>query len=209
MPWPMVHFAVSDKLSNGKPTDALLLGSIAPDAIHMRGTTTKEQKGATHLVQHNRLPSAQAVAERMQLELSRRADRLWRDFVIGYFSHIYTDARWTDTIYAAFEVAYPGGQQTIRKTYNFEMSQLEFGLMRSQPHAEQWLSLLQQCGGYGLDPLVSEHEVLACRDSKLEWLRDPGREPGIDPVYFPLDTVERFIEDTACEWQVLLRQAGL
>lgn len=40
MPWPMVHFAVSEEVTSGKASPCLLLGSIAPDAIHARGEIT-------------------------------------------------------------------------------------------------------------------------------------------------------------------------
>lgn len=52
MPLPMVHLAIAvqaHKLISSEPTPAFLLGSIAPDAIHMRPNTTRNDKQKTHL----------------------------------------------------------------------------------------------------------------------------------------------------------------
>ena len=40
----------------------------------------------------------------------------WKDFVVGYFTHIYMDVRWTDTIYTEFERTYVG-DGGIRRTH--------------------------------------------------------------------------------------------
>lgn len=49
MPWPMVHFSIAEQLWNQNPSPEFLLGSIAPDAIHMREGSTRQDKGRTHL----------------------------------------------------------------------------------------------------------------------------------------------------------------
>ncbi|MGF7050649.1 hypothetical protein J2T13_005199 [Paenibacillus sp. DS2015] len=54
MPWPMVHFAISNILYEDNPTRSLLLGSIAPDAIHVRSQITREEKGVTHSLQSHK-----------------------------------------------------------------------------------------------------------------------------------------------------------
>ncbi len=104
----MVHFAISDILFDGDPSPNLLIGSIAPDAIHIRGQIAREEKGATHLVHNDKLPAEEMFMEKCQEYLLKRSDPEWKDFVIGYFSHIYADARWTDTVYSDYEKAYTG-----------------------------------------------------------------------------------------------------
>lgn len=44
MPWTMVHLAISDQIYTGDSSPNLLLGSISPDAIHMRGKITREDE---------------------------------------------------------------------------------------------------------------------------------------------------------------------
>lgn len=62
-------------------------------------------------------------------------DREWKDFILGYFAHIYADLRWTDTVYAEFERNYTGEPKNIRTIYNREMSQLEFHLLKNEEGA--------------------------------------------------------------------------
>lgn len=95
MPWPMVHLAVSDQLFSEDASPALLLGSIAPDAVHIRGNVSREEKGATHLVCNNQMPDFEFIMEKCTEYGGKRSEIEWRHFVLGYFSHIYTDVRWT------------------------------------------------------------------------------------------------------------------
>jgi hypothetical protein len=53
MPLPMVHLAVAvrvHEVESRVPSSAFLLGSIAPDAIHMRPGTGRDDKRRVHLV---------------------------------------------------------------------------------------------------------------------------------------------------------------
>ncbi|SEO47758.1 hypothetical protein SAMN04487895_10822 [Paenibacillus sophorae] len=87
MPWPMVNFAISTNLSFGDPSPNFLLGSIAPDAIHMRGYISREEKGVTHLVRNDRLPAKELIMEKCKEYLTKRTEIEWKDLVLGYFSH--------------------------------------------------------------------------------------------------------------------------
>ena len=52
MPLPMIHLAVAvgvHTLAGREPSAAFLLGSIAPDAIHMRDGADRSDKERTHL----------------------------------------------------------------------------------------------------------------------------------------------------------------
>ena len=42
MPWPMVHFAVASEI-NSNPSPEFLLGSLAPDSIHVRSDVRSEK----------------------------------------------------------------------------------------------------------------------------------------------------------------------
>ncbi|OME86545.1 MULTISPECIES: hypothetical protein [Paenibacillus] len=74
MPWPMVHFMISQQLYLGNPTPNLLLGSIAPDAVHVRGNITREEKGSTHLVQEGILPKKELIFEKFKEYLLMRSE---------------------------------------------------------------------------------------------------------------------------------------
>jgi hypothetical protein len=204
LPWPMVHFGISNNLYKGNPTPSLLLGSIAPDAIHVRGQISREEKGVTHLVRNGKLPSVKLIIEKFKENLPKQSESEWKDFVVGYFTHIYTDVRWTDTLYAEFEQVYVG--DTIRSTYNQEVSQVEFELQRSIRNYDEIIKLLTRAKGYSVDPYITQSEVNAYRDLKMEWLQDPYNEPNIKPIYFKAQKVNQFIKETSKEIENLLKE---
>ncbi|GAA0349588.1 zinc dependent phospholipase C family protein [Bacillus horti] len=131
MPWPMVHFLVSENLYNGNPSPNLLLGSIAPDAIHMRGEISRQEKGITHLVHNDQFPAVEVILDTLHTYLEQKSEQEWRGFIIGYFSHVYTDVMWTNTVYEDFENNFNGDKMDLRRIYRQEVSQLEFDLMKS------------------------------------------------------------------------------
>ncbi|MEF7437906.1 hypothetical protein V4V36_01110 [Paenibacillus lautus] len=208
MPWPMVHFAIAQQLGTPKPTPSLLLGSIAPDAVHVRGNITREQKGITHLVSEGLLPDTNRIRENYLFYVTQKPGKAWNEFVYGYFAHIYTDLRWVQTLYADYKKENKADKDSMRLTYNQEVSQLEFEIMRSQHWAGSVLNKLKDSIGHALDPFVDKSEVEQYRTIKLEWLLEEGNEPKIELIYFTLDKVERFVQNTAAELSTLLAPKG-
>ncbi|WP_138493804.1 hypothetical protein [Paenibacillus pinistramenti] len=201
MPWPMVHFAVAQALFGDIPSPSFLIGSIAPDAIHVREKITREDKGRTHLVQEGNLPGAEVIFQTCRQYLERSGDRAWKDFVRGYFTHIYTDLRWTETLYSAFEAGYQGAKESIRAAYNKEVSQIEFILLRNLVGAQSAVFNLEKAKAFSINPLLHDYEIHQYRDEKMSWLKNNGNEPGIIPEYFTEDKVCAFIALTAAELQ--------
>ncbi|MWV44307.1 hypothetical protein GRF59_11765 [Paenibacillus sp. HJL G12] len=203
MPWPMVHFAVAEKISLSNPSPELLLGSISPDAIHARDPVTRAEKGLTHWVVDGRFPSFEALKMNCIAYWNKHGNAEWKEFVRGYFAHVYTDIRWTETLYADFEKAYAGDSSEIRDTYNAEVSQVEFDLLRSADWADQVIAKLRLAHSFAMDPFVTHEEVSRYRDTKINWLLNPSDEPGIVTRYFQEDRVNRFIEQTSNEFIAL------
>jgi len=171
MPWPMVHFAIANKLADEQPSAPFLIGSIAPDAIHVRENCSRVDKGFTHLVKDNKLSSIETIMSHYLNYVNLDDTEDWKAFVRGYFSHIYTDLRWTETVYADFERQCQGRpSDEIRRIYNVEVSQIEFVLLRSGEWANRAISLLMGANGYAIQPFVAQDEVAKYRDEKIEWL---------------------------------------
>lgn len=167
---------------------------------------SREDKGFTHLVHNNKLAAKELILEKCKEYLIKQSHTEWKDFVLGYFSHIYTDLRWTDTIYYDFENNYKGEMKDIRKTYNDEVSQIEFNLLRSIENSDTLFIKLIQARGYEINPFVTQDEVHQYRDSKVNWLQDPKNEPQIVPKYFTNDRVDKFISETSKEWKELAEE---
>ncbi|MEC0310640.1 hypothetical protein P4H67_28150 [Paenibacillus lautus] len=209
MPWPMVHFGVAQKLGGPEPSSHLLIGSIAPDAIHVRGKITREQKGITHLVRDGGLPDANLIKENYLHYLNLEPEKAWKEYIYGYFAHIYTDLRWIQTLYAAFKKENIDDKEHIGYTYNQEVSQLEFELKRLQPWTDSILNKLKDSEGHAIPLFVEKSEVEQYRTIKLEWLWDERNEPKIELIYFTLDKVEMFIQDIAGELNTLFIPSGI
>ncbi|AEI39726.1 zinc dependent phospholipase C family protein [Paenibacillus mucilaginosus] len=208
MPYPMVHFAIASELCLCMPTPSFLIGSIAPDAIHVRENVTRKDKGITHFVYEDKFPSIEVLKGKCLYYLSLLDDVDWKNYILGYFAHIYADIRWTETVFMNFEQEYQGEKDDIRKTYNKESNQVEFDLMR-----EEWtddvLKKLHIAAAYTIEPLLTQIEVNQYRDIKLQWLRDRGNEPQIIPVYLREDVIENFVSKTTSELNDLYREWGV
>lgn len=203
MPWPMVHFAIaSEFISN--PSPELLLGSLAPDSIHVR-TNVRSEKGKTHL-----MPEAGRFATDEELrsffETNKKlaySDPAFMQYLCGYIAHIYTDRVWTFDIYPAYEV-HPNG----RNVYTADVTKLEFMILRNWDRAHDWLRELKAGRVFDLGGLV-EQEVYQYRGEKLEFLTNLENEPLGDLNILSIEALEEFIHTTALalkqlytEWNV-------
>ncbi|MCU7197868.1 hypothetical protein GMB50_08970 [Turicibacter sanguinis] len=100
MPSPIVHLNVISQVSKCLTlslTPDLLLGSISPDAIHMRPNQTWADKSVTHFydIADDDFFDAISQAKQMLTEVAP-------DFKLGYLIHLYTDYLWREVIYAPY-----------------------------------------------------------------------------------------------------------
>jgi len=97
MPLPMVHLAVAvqmHRLEGSAPSPDFLLGSIAPDAIHMHPDSGRDDKRRVHLAEIH-----DPHHERARLLLAQHgSDRSSAmGFAEGYVAHLLTDYLWFET----------------------------------------------------------------------------------------------------------------
>ncbi|MFF2091380.1 hypothetical protein [Paenibacillus sp. NPDC058174] len=209
MPWPMVHFAVAEEVCTVESSPHFLIGSIAPDAIHRREASTKEDKKFTHLFENGKFSTIERLKDRCLYYLTLNSDAEWRDFVRGYISHIYTDIRWTQMLYSPFANEYQGTRDEAKRFYYKEVSQLEFILLRNEAWGAGALGRLRQASGFGIEPLVTKTEVEQYRDDKLQWFAEEHNEPGIEPLFFTEARVKPFASQTAAELRLLYKDWGI
>lgn len=191
MPWPMVHFAIASELIS-KPSSELLLGSLAPDSIHVR-TNLRTEKAKTHL-----MPETERFATDEELkeffESNKKlaySDSKFMQYLCGYIAHIYTDRVWTFDIYPAYEV-HPNG----RSMYTQDVTKLEFLILRNWNRANDWLSELNVGKAYDIGGLL-ESEVYLYREEKLGFLANSDNEPLGDLNILSMETMQEFIYKTA------------
>lgn len=91
---------------------------------------------------------------------------------------------------------YEGEMKNIRRTYNREVRQLEFEILRSGDWADTVLFELRENRAYSIEHLVTEIEVAQYRDLKVEWIQDATNEPQINT--FTEDRVNDYMNILLC-----------
>ncbi|MEZ4637190.1 MAG: hypothetical protein R2856_19925 [Caldilineaceae bacterium] len=98
MPLPMVHFAVAVDLYaalNQAISPEFLLGSIAPDAIHLRDGWTQADKVITHFGLPYDYPDWAKIEPILRGQWTRSP---FAALTAGYVAHVLTDQLWIDTV---------------------------------------------------------------------------------------------------------------
>lgn len=203
MPWPMVHFAVASRLV-ADPSPEFLLGSIAPDSIHVRSNITRADKAKTHLmIEEHVFVTDEQLKDFFELNrLRAMQDIRFMDYLCGYIAHIYTDRVWTFNIYPPYETL-PDG----RKIYTQDVTKLEF-LILQEEGANKWLDKLKVGQAFDLGGLL-EQEVYQYREEKLQFLHASEQEPAEDPSIISIRSVNEFVTHTANELRELYQQWGI
>lgn len=209
MPWPMVHFSIAEQLWNQNPSPEFLLGSIAPDAIHMREGSTRQDKGRTHLCDdYGTMPSLTDF-DNFYRQYVRSDDHSFNQFMLGYVSHIFTDLRWTETVWKDYveKANEQCAQQheTLKDRYNKEVCQIEYHLCKSENWTDRVLTSLLQAKAYSVPSLLQEIEVKQYGEHVVRNLRDTSNEPRIALCYITDQIVAEFIERTVDELKGLVR----
>jgi hypothetical protein len=196
----MVHFEIARRLC-GDPSPEFLLGSLAPDSIHVR-TNDRSVKNKTHLMKPN---GNFATDDDLKdfLNNQEKRDALYLDFIFGYVAHIYADRVWTFTVYRDFEK-----QSTDKNVYNIDVSKIEFLLCRSTEWFEEVIRKLNKAACYDVVGLTKQ-DILAYKDEKIYYLSDRSNEPLNVPGIISLDMVEKFIADVTWELKLLFENVLL
>jgi hypothetical protein len=177
----MVHLSIAHHLvkAYGYPScPAFYLGSIAPDAIHMRAGTDRADKLAVHLVGRDGidLDRVQALVQRDSVErdgVERDAvarDGIARDSVArdgpgdglttGYAAHVLTDGYWRETVLLPFRAQHEErlsrGEMAVsdlRTLYYDECDKIDLDLYGRAPWRPQVWELLRSARARDLDGL--------------------------------------------------------
>ncbi len=200
MPLPMVHLAIAvrtHELIGSEPPPAFLLGSIAPDAIHMRPNTTRSDKQKTHLLSDVSGPQDQFINRLLDRYRARGQEAI--DFAEGYVAHILVDRAWTETVLDPFRrqlsAAIPHAE--LRSLYYQESDQMDFDLYHKMPWRPAVWGLLAQAQPIEFEPLLTADEIARWRDRTLNWFESLKHEPMIEPAYITTVLVQAFILETA------------
>ncbi|WP_323132034.1 zinc dependent phospholipase C family protein [Paenibacillus silvisoli] len=200
MPLPLVHLTISEHMFRRKGEEAntaFLLGSISPDAIHMRENTTREHKLKTHFdIKDSN--SVEELFQKMRSFIHDAGDGSERMFALGYASHVLTDFLWTHSLYETFtREASDAQHEDLRSLYYAETDQIDYILYRDEPwRAQVWVDL-KQCAPCHAPGLLSADEVERWKLRVIGWHDQLEQAPTYEPKYFTEMRVRAFIEETA------------
>ncbi|MDQ6420474.1 zinc dependent phospholipase C family protein [Paenibacillus sp. LHD-117] len=212
MPLPLVHMCITERIFKQKGMEVnpqFLLGSISPDAIHMRENSTREDKNKTHFD----IKEDYTVNDFFQYKMRPFIDEClednqWTMFAKGYVSHVLTDLIWTHTIYADFKQETASQQiEDIRTLYYAETDQIDFNLFRKEPWRPQAWEGLQNCPPVFVPNLLTKEEVEKWKQRILDWHTHPEKEPCIEPKFITEKNVRIFIQDASSQLINLFEQA--
>lgn len=204
MPWPMVHLAVAAVIMP-EPSAELLLGSLAPDAVHVR-SDDRGEKAKTHLmIVEGEFLTDEQLYDVFQANAERvKADPAFLHYLLGYIAHIYTDRRWTFEIYPGYEAHSDG-----RKQYHREVKRIEFMLLQDKPDAQEWLHKLKENRALPFGGL-SAGEVHTYRDMKLLGLQGESAAESESPLeVLSPERLEQFILTTGQDLRQLFVKWGV
>ena len=197
----MVHLATAvrmHELESSIPNHDFLLGSIAPDAIHMRPGDAFQDKLRVHLSDVMDLRYERA----RDLYMGKRMDDTCkRDFSDGYVAHLLTDYLWQERIIRAFHEGVP---QDISPTerrllYYRETDQIDFDLYHRMPWREDVWCKLTFSEPRDFNPFLTAGEINQWRDRVLHWFGEIKQAPEIEPVYITYAETLDFIDKAAIE----------
>jgi hypothetical protein len=210
LPWPMVHFAIADKLFMHEPSPAFLLGSIAPDAIHSRENSSRQDKNQTHLCKEDgSMPDLVTLQKFCETNLNKQGHPDWNSFVLGYASHVFADIRWTETVWEEYVVKIKqlnDHNEPIKRIYNLEVCQLDFDLYKKEEWAGRIFTLFAASKVFSIEPWLTANEINQYRKKTINWLSDAANEPRITLKYITEDVVREFIKTTTVELSFLIKE---
>lgn len=202
MPLPMVHLAVAVTIEElrGQPlSPAFLLGSIAPDAIHMRPGAEQADKLRVHFLDQPGVLDRERLGGLLTRHRSGAPD--CAGFVEGYAAHVIADAVWYRRVVEPFfrRVTPDLSQEELRRVYYQDTDQIDFDLYRGVPwRARVWKLLAASCP-CDCEGLLTVGEIERWRDRTLDWFDTLKKEPMIRPVYITAMDVAGFVPPAARE----------
>ncbi len=199
MPLPIVHLGVAKEMI-GKlditDISAYYLGSISPDAVHMRKNFKREDKKVSHLHSTD-MESRKNNAKNFILN---NLSNPHHDFYCGYGVHVLTDIFWDETIYSIFKSRYIEDKTPVqdeRWAYYNDTDKLDFELYNKYEYRPEIWNYLSGSKAIGIDGLVSADEVSAWNNRTLHWF-DSGESQHKNPIkYIFYDELIDFFKETA------------
>ena len=200
MPLPMVHLAIAVEMHQDTEqavSPNFLLGSLAPDAIHIRPDTTRADKNKTHLLDKSDPTNYNAIRALLDCYWGTKD----QDFAQGYAAHVLTDRIWLEHIVKPLRAALPSdiSQDEIARLYYRDTDQIDLNLYCHQPWRPTVWSQLSQSDPIDFAGLLTASEIAQWRDRTLNLFKSLTPDTMIEPIHITDAMVQDFIPHAARE----------
>lgn len=177
MPLPMVHLLLAEKIGEQlgkKPDAAFLLGSIAPDAIHVRTGTNRRDKHGTHFFR-GKLWDKEEVERHWNLVAQKLENGVFatpqeRAFAEGYCIHTLLDMVWIEQFFNVLANTLRAGGigfEDIRTKYYAETNACDAAIYQKYPWVGEVRQQLMSAMPLEFEQLLTAREVGLWRDNVI------------------------------------------
>ena len=206
MPLPMVHLSVAKKIVESgfeiKDLSLFYLGSISPDAIHMRENADRYAKKLSHLGNPSSVSmdfseeSEDGYVKIMLDFVNKNKEKINTDFLWGYIIHILTDMYWGKNVHKKFIEDYQKDTTPIqdeRWAYYNDTDILDQVLFNECKWKNDVWQSLQNVVYFEFLDLLSAQELKEWNERTLHWF-DSGESQHKNPIrYIAKTDIENFI----------------
>ena len=198
MAQPMMHLLIADKIYAKKFSSFysygdFLLGSIAPDAVHVKENYTRELKDISHYKFNSKSSISYFDTFFDKYYASKN-----KDFVVGYLIHLLSDMIWYHSIRVPFKERFlktPAYNMSMNEAYYADCEQIE-QLMFWEKDTSRIIKAIGNSKAYSLEGLIDSEDVEAWKE-KLIFEYNNKRKILLNTTYISDQQVRDYIADCA------------
>ena len=207
MAQPMMHLLIADKIYTEKASSIhsygdFLLGSIAPDAVHVKENYTREIKDISHYKFDSKSHISYFDTFFDEYYTSEN-----KDFVVGYLVHLLSDMIWYHSVRVPFKKEFqkaPSQNMSMNEAYYADCEQIE-QLMFFEKNASRIIETINKGNAYSLEGLIDAEDVRAWKE-KFIFDYNNRKNISIQTKYISEQHIRDYISDCAKECTEYLRR---
>ncbi len=198
MAQPMMHLLIADKIYTKKFSSIhsygeFLLGSIAPDAVHVKANYTREIKDISHYGFNSKSPISYFDTFINEYNTVEN-----KDFVVGYLVHLLSDMIWYHSIRVPFKEEFqrtPSQNMSMNEAYYADCEQIE-QLMFFEKNAPCIMEAINKCKAYSLEGLIDAEDVRTWKE-KLIFDYNNKKNISVHTKYILEQHIREYMENCA------------
>ena len=200
MAQPMMHLLIADEIYTEKSSSIhsygdFLLGSIAPDAVHVKENYTREIKDISHYKFDSKSHISYFDTFFDEYYTSEN-----KDFVVGYLVHLLSDMIWYHSVRVPFKEEFqkaPLQNMSMNEAYYADCEQIE-QLMYFEKNASRIIETINRGQAYSVEGLIDAEDVKAWKE-KLIFDYNNRKNISSQTKYISEQHIRDYIENCAKE----------